>query len=345
METHTALYRTYRPATFAEVIGQEHITSVLEAAIERKKVSHAYLFYGSRGTGKTTVARIFARALGTHDNDIYEMDAASNRRVEDFRDLNESTYTLPFNSPYKVYIIDEAHMLTKEAFNAFLKTLEEPPAHVVFILATTEPDKLPDTIVSRCQTFTFKKPSLSIIAEVITRVAKKEGYTLEPSAAELMALLSEGSFRDALGVLQKVLTLSSDKVVSVSEVETITNAPRTEIVRTLLSAIAGGDTATALAQVRSMNESGTNMLVGIRMLIERVRAVLIVRYDTQADKMLTDSWSEADAMLIRTLAHDAEKRIRSTTLKALISAEIDTYRAYVPSLPLELALVALEERK
>jgi DNA polymerase-3 subunit gamma/tau len=186
MTEHTALYRTYRPNTFDAVVGQEHVTSVLQAAIANQKIAHAYLFYGTRGTGKTTMARIFARALGATNKDIYEMDAASNRRVEDFRELNDSTYTLPFESPYKVYIIDEAHMLTKEAFNAFLKTLEEPPAHVVFILATTEPDKLPDTIVSRCQTFAFNKPTPAVLAQVITRVAKKEGYTLERATFRIL---------------------------------------------------------------------------------------------------------------------------------------------------------------
>src|SRR6266436_4362104 len=149
---HQTLYRAYRPQDFSEVRGQEHIVKALEAAIKSKKISHAYLFSGGRGTGKTSVARILARELGVTDKDLYEMDAASNRGIDDIRELREGVYAMPFESPYKFYIIDEAHMLTKEAWNALLKTLEEPPAHVIFILATTDIDKVPDTIVSRCQT-------------------------------------------------------------------------------------------------------------------------------------------------------------------------------------------------
>lgn len=339
MTEHTALYRKYRPDNFRAVAGQEHITNVLQAAIQNKNISHAYLFYGTRGTGKTTVARIFAHALGTTDKDIYEMDAASNRRVEDFRELNDSTYTVPFESPYKVYIIDEAHMLTKEAFNAFLKTLEEPPAHVIFILATTEPEKLPDTIVSRCQTFAFAKPTPDILAQVITAVAKKEGYTLEHAAAELIALLADGSFRDALGILQKVLTVSTDKKVNVAEVEQVTSAPSTALVRNVLEALYNKDLDAALSVVRATQH--TNREVFLKLLLERVRAVLFVRYQKNADKDLEKEFSPEDMQLIRTCATDTDKRINSTTLRALVHAHIETYRAYIPSVPLELALIEL----
>src|SRR3989344_6343971 len=147
------LYRKYRPQKFADVIGQEHIVKVLEGAVALGNISHAYLFSGTRGTGKTSMARILSRAIGTSANDLVEMDAASNRGIDDIRDIRESVNTLPFESKYKVYIIDEVHMLTRDAWNAFLKTLEEPPAHVVFIMATTEIEKVPETVVSRCQTF------------------------------------------------------------------------------------------------------------------------------------------------------------------------------------------------
>ena len=148
-----ALYRKYRPENFDEVLGQDHIVTTLSESLKLGNVAHAYLFSGGRGTGKTTMARILARAVNCSENDLYEIDAASNRGIDDIRELREAVNTLPFESPYKVYIIDEVHMLTKEAFNALLKTLEEPPAHALFILATTEMDKLPETIVSRCQTF------------------------------------------------------------------------------------------------------------------------------------------------------------------------------------------------
>ena len=191
-ESALALYRKYRPASFAEVRDQEHIVSVLEGAIKKKQIPHALLFAGSRGTGKTTLARIFAREIGTSEIDLYEIDAASNRGIDDIRELKEAVHTLPYESARKVYIIDEVHMLTKEAFNALLKTLEEPPAHVVFILATTEEDKLLDTIKSRCQVFRFRAPSRGVLAKTVIDVAKKEGFKLKLEAADLIGVEADG---------------------------------------------------------------------------------------------------------------------------------------------------------
>src|SRR5947199_39679 len=156
---HQSLYRAYRPSTFADVVGQDQVTKPLEEQLRGKTAGHAYLFAGSRGLGKTSVARIFARELGATSKDLYEIDAASNNTVDDIRALTENVYTLPFESPYKVYILDEAHMLSKGAWNAFLKTLEEPPAHAIFILATTELNRVPETVQSRCQVFVFHKPT------------------------------------------------------------------------------------------------------------------------------------------------------------------------------------------
>ena len=221
---HQSLYRTHRPASFADVVGQEQVTKPLEEAAKTKKIGHAYLFAGTRGLGKTSVARIFASEIGCTGNDLYEIDAASNNSVEDIRALIEGVYTLPFESPYKVYILDEVHMLSKSAWNAFLKTLEEPPAHAVFILATTELEKVPETVQSRCQMFEFKKPTRAVLAKMTANVAKKEGYTLAPDAAELIAMLGDGSYRDALSVLQKVFAASADKKLTRAEVEIVTGA-------------------------------------------------------------------------------------------------------------------------
>ncbi len=223
-ESQTALYRKYRPGKFKDVVGQDHVVSVLENSVENKSISHAYVFAGSRGTGKTSVARIFAKEIGCKQNDLYEIDAASNRGIDDVRDIKESVNTLPFESPYKVYIIDEVHMLTKEAFNALLKTLEEPPKHVVFILATTEVHKLPETIVSRCQVFEFKRPTVEILKDTVTAVAKKEGYTIEPAAAELVALVGDGSFRDTHGILERVVAGVTGKKITKDDVEEATRA-------------------------------------------------------------------------------------------------------------------------
>ncbi|MBI2049170.1 MAG: DNA polymerase III subunit gamma/tau [Parcubacteria group bacterium] len=219
------LYRKYRPQIFKEMLGQEHIVSALEAIAKSGAPAHAYLFAGSRGTGKTSAARIFARSIGCAPEDLYEIDAASNRGIDDVRELREAVQTTPFKSPYKVYIIDEAHMLTTPAFNALLKTLEEPPRHVVFILATTDAEKLPDTVISRCQTFQFKKPGRALLTKMVARVAEKEGFAVEHAASDLIALLGDGSFRDTHGVLQKVLgALGNGKKISRDFVEKITHA-------------------------------------------------------------------------------------------------------------------------
>src|SRR3989338_6016742 len=256
---HQALYRIHRPATFAEVVGQEQVTKPLEEAAKAKKIGHAYLFAGTRGLGKTSVARIFAEAIGCTEHDLYEVDAASNNSVEDIRALTEGVYTLPFESPYKVYILDEVHMLSKSAWNAFLKTLEEPPAHAVFILATTELEKVPETVQSRCQVFEFKKPTRAVLAQMTAAVAKKEGYTLAPDAAELIAMLAEGSYRDALSVLQKVFAGAGEKTLSREDVESATGAPRREQVHALHRAWGGGGRGAALSAIEKAGKAGADM--------------------------------------------------------------------------------------
>jgi len=230
-----ALYRKYRPQNFKEVLGQDHVVKIIEGAIKIGNFPHAYLFAGSRGTGKTSIARIFAKEIGSSLNDLYEIDAASNRGIDDIREIRESVNTLPLESQYKVYIIDEVHMLTKEAFNALLKTLEEPPKHVIFILATTETEKLPETIVSRCQTYNFKKPSQNLLKDLVLDISKKEGFELEPSSADLIAMLGDGSFRDTQGILQKVIGSSNSRKISPEEVASVTGAPQSALVNDFAS--------------------------------------------------------------------------------------------------------------
>lgn len=333
----TTLYRKYRPQKFSDVQGQDHVVDVLSKSIKNKKIAHAYLFSGSRGTGKTSVARIMARELGVSDKDLYEIDAASNRGIDDVRALREGVYAMPFESPYKFYIVDEAHMLTKEAWNAFLKTLEEPPAHVMFVLATTEREKIPETIQSRCEVYTFKQPTREMLVETVAGVAKKEGYALERSAAELLALLAEGSFRDALGILQKVLAVSDNKKVEVAEVEAVTGAPRGEVIRKILESFAKKDAPTALKAIGQAVSENMDARVLAKLLIHRMRVVLLMRYAPDIADQLAEELSEADLALAKSLVKEAG--VNSETLRALLEAYGRMAYAAVPHLPLELAVV------
>jgi DNA polymerase III subunit gamma/tau len=334
-----ALYRKYRPQAFASVLGQEHVVSVLEKAVGLGNICHAYLFSGSRGTGKTSVARILAREIGTKPDDLYEIDAASNRGIDDIRALKESVNTLPFSSPYKVYIIDEVHMLTKEAFNALLKTLEEPPKHAVFILATTETEKLPETVVSRCQVFTFRKPSQKILREYVLETAKQEGFDMDTSSAELIALLGDGSFRDTLGILQKSLSSSANKTIEPEEVELVTGAPRGTVVNDFIAAIESGDLSAALTLVRNAAASGLDLGVFLRLVVHKLRTILLLRFAPDLTASIQGEFSESDFAYLKDAA--LRKRVTSATLKEFLAASEDARSSYVPELPLELALYRL----
>jgi len=332
-----ALYRKYRPQKFSEVVGQEHITKVLEGAIAQDNVGHAYLFAGTRGLGKTTIARIFAKEVGCTENDLYEIDAASHTGVDNIRELSENVYTLPFDSKYKVYIIDEVHMLSKSAFNAFLKTLEEPPKHVVFILATTETDKLPETIVSRCQTFTFKKPSRKILTSVVTKVSKKEGFELEASAAELIALLADGSFRDALSILQKIHASSKDKKVSVSEVEEVTGAPKRKLIAEYVEGILKGERDKALAAIKGAEDAGVEMRTFLTLVLDYLRAILLLKHVGSIETEFVAQYGEDEVSHMKELVGTITPQV----LIAHLEASKDMRYAPIPSLPLELAVIKL----
>ena len=358
-----ALYRKYRPKNFKDVFGQDNIVKILESSIETNKVSHAYLFVGSRGTGKTTVARIFANDIGVSVNDLYEIDAASNRGIEDIKLLREGARVSPFDSKYKVYIIDEVHMLSKDAWGALLKILEEPPKHVIFILATTELHKVPETIISRCQVFTFKKPNEKILKNVLEDVAKKEGFELDAGSAELLAVLADGSFRDALGELQKVLNFSlargrataegKGKKIKLEDVEKITGAPKTVLVNDFISAIAEKNLEKGISAVRKATEANLDIKLYFKLIIQKFRMAIVLRYAPKLKEEMAGDLSETDLEFLERLVKEdpAGKQasngagkngmFTSSVLAILLEAYENIDNAFIAELPLELALVKI----
>jgi len=339
------LYRKYRPQAWSEVIGQDEIVNTLKESAKLKRLSHAYLFSGSRGTGKTTTARIFARSVETADEDVYEIDAASNRGIDDIRELREHVSVLPFTSPYKVYIIDEVHMLSKDAWNALLKTLEEPPKHVIFILATTELDKVPETIVSRCQTFTFRRPNREVIRKHVLDVATKEGLKLDPGAADLIAMLGDGSFRDALGTLEKVIATSKDSLDSArdkkqltrEEVEAITGAPKASLVNTYIAALLKKDCDMALEALAQADRSGLSINTLATLILEKARFILLLANSASARADIEKRLSSDDFAFVEEMAKT--KALTPAILEMLLGAVEGINRARIGILPLEMVSV------
>lgn len=337
-----ALYRKYRPANFDEVMGQDHIVDVLESSIANDKVSHAYLFIGSRGTGKTTVARIFADKISVSKNDLYEIDAASNRGIDDIRELRDGVRVLPFDSKYKVYIIDEVHMLSKDAWGALLKTLEEPPKHVIFILATTEIHKVPETITSRCQVFNFKRASDGMAKNLILSVAKKEGFELESGSAELIAMLGDGSYRDTLGTLQKVLNFSKSKKITLEDVESITDAPKSVLVNNFIEAIATKNIEAGFSSIKKATDENLDIKLYLKLIIQKFRLAIIFKYAPKLEEEMKGDLSEVDLKFLKDLVkNDKEGILRSPALINLLEAYKNMDKAFIPELPLELALVKI----
>ena len=333
-----ALYRKYRPQNFKEVMGQGHIVSVLENEAKTGKINHAYLFSGSRGTGKTTIARIFAKTLGVNGEDVYEIDAASNRGIDEIRAIRDAVHTFPYSSKYKVYIVDEVHMLTKEAWNAFLKTLEEPPEHVIFIMATTEAHKLPDTVVSRCECFAFKKPTHQILVESIIKISKAEKYEIEKKSASLIATLADGSFRDAFSILQKAMHSSTDKKLSYEEVEKVLGAPRELLIVEILESIAKQDAEKGINAVREASKENADMQVFLKMILRSLGFVLLLRFAKDMKDLVIDETGEEECERLAEIAKTA-KNINSKTLLAFLEAYSRQTYASIPELPIELAII------
>ncbi|WP_434121774.1 DNA polymerase III subunit gamma/tau [Salinicoccus roseus] len=301
---YQALYRAFRPQTFEDVVGQKHVTKTLRNAIIRNKESHAYLFSGPRGTGKTSIAKIFAKALNCRfgsegepcnecdicmsitegsANDVIEIDAASNNGVDEIRNIREKVKYAPSEAMYKVYIIDEVHMLTTGAFNALLKTLEEPPGHAIFILATTEPHKIPATIISRCQRFDFKAIELNEIAERLEYVAQSESLEYESDAIEYIARTSEGGMRDALSIMDQVIAYSND-VITLDDAIMITGGIKSEELNDWLKLIDHRDSREAFIKYHQFIEEGKDPTRLIHELVYYIRDIILMKHDGEINE-------------------------------------------------------------
>jgi len=339
------LYRKYRPQKFSEVLGQDHIINVLKEAVKAKKISHAYLFSGPRGTGKTTTARLLSSGVGCREYDLVEMDAASSRGIDEIRNLRESVNISPLKSEYKIYIIDEVHMLTKEAFNALLKTLEEPPGHVIFILATTEPEKLPDTITSRCQHFSFKKLSEDLLRKAVSNISKKEGYEVDSEAGSLIALFAGGSFRDALVMLDQILSIDSDKKITGDEARKILSAPSKEYIQGFVTALVEKNSEQGMEIVQKAIEKGIAPQLFLKFILRNIRALLMIKLSPQTERDLGKILGKDEVGFLKTQVSNTTVRDLGYVLTLLLDAYDKTNRAYLPQLPIELVLAKIHLKK
>ena len=316
-----ALYRKYRSKSLDEIVGQPHITTTLSNALKNGAVSHAYLFTGPRGVGKTSIARILAHEVNglpyTDDSmhlDIIEIDAASNRRIDEIRELRERVHTAPTSAKYKVYIIDEVHMLTKEAFNALLKTLEEPPAHVIFILATTESHKLPETIVSRTQRFTFKPVEESQVIDHLKFIANQESSDITDDALQLIAQHGGGSFRDSISLLDQVRGHGAS--VTLSDVQSMLGIAPDQAIDEMIGILQNNDTAKLVLALRSLREQGYQASQVAKQIAGRLRQYLLEGQAPIASQLITPTLQK---LLDVPTAYDPEAALEIVLLDIVLS--------------------------
>lgn len=357
-----ALYRKYRPRAFRDLVGQPHIVEIFRNAGRQDKLAHAYVFYGSRGTGKTTTARLVAKlanceardivhaggepcnacaACGAIDEgralDVIEIDAASNRGIDEIRDLRESIRVIPSSLIYKVFIIDEAHMLTGPAWNALLKTLEEPPARTIIILATTEYEKIPATIASRAQRFHFRKIPMRELIEKLNAIIASEKFTITDEAVELIAAAAEGGMRDAESLLDQAAGAGAS--VDVARIESLVGKVGFRRIAQFADAVVKSDASAALRALHEVRAVGGNVLDVCKELIAYVRRALALRMDPQLEELYRDELTKEE--LAATIAHSRAINPPSAIilLKALIAAYGEMRYSPFPHIPLEVAFI------
>ena len=373
-----ALYRKYRPRDFSEVIGQEHIVQTIQNAIAQNRLSHAYLFTGPRGTGKTTLARILAKTINceklsgnprteraeqsSYDGqpcgkciscmeiaagralDIIEIDAASNRGIDEIRELREGIRSVPVQLKYKVYIIDESHQLTKEAFNALLKTLEEPPAHAVFILATTEADKMPATILSRVQRFDFKQLSIDQIVAKLEKILKEEKVKYSGDALRIIATYASGGLRDAESMLAQILAHSPDKVTDLA-VEEALGVPAFSKVATFADLLQTKDLKETIIGLNSLQKEGVRLDEFLKSLLGYLRKMMLLQIDEKLRPFAAPELTDNQFLTMIAQCKKFDKSELEKALTALMEAEVNLKKTSITVLPIELALIKIMQHK
>ncbi len=366
------LYRKYRPKNFSEIIGQTHIARTLSNAIKNNRIAHSYLFTGPRGTGKTSFARIFAKTINCSDLvetenetnfkinscetcqsckiiqagqalDIIEIDAASNTGVDNIRELKETIALPPTLLKYKVYIIDEVHMLSTGAFNALLKTLEEPPAHVVFILATTEIHKVPQTIISRCQRFDFPRLPMSSIIEKLTLIAQAEKITIEKDALEMIALSAEGGMRDAESLLGQIISLE-DKNITAKEVEEILGTVDKNFVSKVAEEIIFKNSGQAIGKINELIAGGYDLQIFTKALINYFRQLMLIKIDANFKNYFANELTEEKIEILIKQSAKIELPQIVAVIDLLLEAQYKLFSFLLPQLALELAIIKATQK-